>query len=205
MSFRDLIKKYAAEDNSKGTDKDTLHSYGLIYEELFKQYKQEDPLVIAEIGTYSGAFAEILVLWFPNSIVHAIDIDLSKVIFGKERSNLRYILADGTSKEVPHNITQSGSGKLFDIIIDDGSHKTSDQLTTANNWLPYLKPNGLYIIEDIDGKYYDNMLGSMTRIAGLNDRMLTVYDYRKKKDRFDDIVFLISQRKEDINVNVITN
>ena len=36
----------------------------------------------------------------------------------------------------------------FDYIIDDGSHIREHQILTASVLLPFVKPNGLYFIED---------------------------------------------------------
>ncbi|MDA8835184.1 hypothetical protein N9N31_02535, partial [Candidatus Pelagibacter bacterium] len=44
--------------------------------------------------------------------------------------------------------------KKFDLIIDDGSHFGSDQVLTFNHLFKFLSPNGIYIIEDLDGAYY---------------------------------------------------
>jgi hypothetical protein len=38
---------------------------------------------------------------------------------------------------------------LFDLIIDDGDHDREAQLATKDNLLPLLRPNGLYVTEDI--------------------------------------------------------
>ena len=38
--------------------------------------------------------------------------------------------------------------EFFDIIIDDGSHKLSDILSSLGNFYKNLKPGGFYIIEE---------------------------------------------------------
>ena len=47
----------------------------------------------------------------------------------------------------------------FDIIIDDGWHLDTAQESTLTNFFPYLKNDGLYIIEDI---YPESKLNSTT-------------------------------------------
>jgi hypothetical protein len=39
----------------------------------------------------------------------------------------------------------------IDLIIDDGSHAALDQLATLDSTWPFLKPGGLYVIEDVGG------------------------------------------------------
>ena len=42
------------------------------------------------------------------------------------------------------NVTSS-----FDVVVDDGSHKSRDQLLTMTYLMPLVRPGGVYIIEDI--------------------------------------------------------
>ena len=37
----------------------------------------------------------------------------------------------------------------FDIIIDDGVHHPELQMKTLRNFYPSLRPNGIYVIEDV--------------------------------------------------------
>lgn len=43
----------------------------------------------------------------------------------------------------------------FDIIIDDGSHKSSDIIASFQTLAKYLKSDGLYIVEDLHACYWD--------------------------------------------------
>lgn len=54
--------------------------------------------------------------------------------------------------------------KLFDIIVDDGSHVPWHQLLTFEIMFEtWLKPGGIYIIEDVETSYLD---GTNPRIYG---------------------------------------
>jgi SAM-dependent methyltransferase len=41
------------------------------------------------------------------------------------------------------------NAKTFDLIVDDGAHEWDAQLLTLTNVYPHLRPDGLYVIEDI--------------------------------------------------------
>ena len=43
----------------------------------------------------------------------------------------------------------------FDIIIDDGGHKMSEQISSFRMLYPNLNKGGLYIIEDLNSSYWD--------------------------------------------------
>ena len=70
----------------------------------------------------------------------------------------------------------------IDIVIDDGSHKVIDQVTTFNILYPRLNPNGIYIIEDIR-----NIEESKTKFLSL-DKNVKIFDYRENLNRSDDVI-----------------
>jgi hypothetical protein len=49
----------------------------------------------------------------------------------------------------------------FDIIIDDGSHTSSDIILAFCRLFPYLKTDGLYIIEDLHCSYWKQFDGGL--------------------------------------------
>jgi 8-demethyl-8-alpha-L-rhamnosyltetracenomycin-C 2'-O-methyltransferase len=63
-----------------------------------------------------------------------------------------------------HKADQENPGELcafvaatqqtFDIIIDDGGHSMNQQITSFKTLFPFLKPGGLYIIEDLHTSYW---------------------------------------------------
>lgn len=48
----------------------------------------------------------------------------------------------------------------FDVIIDDGSHRRSDQLTSLFNLIDHIRPGGYYILEDYFTAYWPVYDGS---------------------------------------------
>lgn len=137
------------------TDKHTSHEYiQCFYDDAFLPFKNQ-PVNMLEIGVLR---CESLKLWHDyfvnaNNIV-GVDI-FNRVSFEESTSRLsgynvklhRLNSVTATEKELDEFI-----GKYpdkFDIIIDDGSHVHSDQLATYNNFKPFMKKGGLYIIEDL--------------------------------------------------------
>jgi hypothetical protein len=51
----------------------------------------------------------------------------------------------------------------IDIVIDDGSHKSSDVINTLNLLFPHLNEGGHYIIEDLHTSYWPNFGGGLKR------------------------------------------
>jgi hypothetical protein len=79
----------------------------------------------------------------------------------------------------------------FDIMIDDGPHTFESMKFFINNYLPMLADDGILIVEDVQ---------SIDWIRELTDivppelkQFIKVYDLRNKKDRYDDILFVIDR------------
>lgn len=136
------------------------HTYTTYYEALF-DHCREDIQKLFECGigssdqsvlsnmTASGAPGASLRMWrdyFPNAKIVGGDID-PKTIFFEERIST-YVL-DQTDPELINTFWQSVGEDEFDIIIDDGLHTFNAGITLFENSFIKLKPNGVYIIEDI--------------------------------------------------------
>ena len=141
-----------------GTDKyhEGAHHYTPIYNQYF-QFRRKDKLRILEIGyggwskengynepDLGGESARMWRDYFPNSDIHVIDI------LPKNVTDTGYTFHQGSQTDY---MFMMGLG-LFDIIIDDGSHKSFDILRTFSTMFPYLNKNGIYVIEDAQTSYW---------------------------------------------------
>ena len=91
---------------------------------------------------------------------------------------------------------------FLDIIIDDGSHKLHDQKKFIELYMPKMKTNSLMVIEDIQKvDYIDELFCECKKQAlmnNLDDNKIIIpkfYDLRKNKNRYDDLIFEISIKK----------
>jgi len=192
LSFNDILTKYANRDNIHGTDKNTTHSYGELYSKLFLDMKNKNVVKkILEIGVFSGASVVTFADYFENAEVFGADINLSRVIFGKDNDRIKYFKVDATKDE---SVTIFKNEK-FDIILDDASHLPEDQVKTLDLFAPLLSKNGLYIIEDIsDQNDLDALKANLLNVASNHGLVLEWYDMRKLKGRYDDIVAVFNKK-----------
>ncbi len=176
-----IFKKYAEpHKGTGGGDKGTLHHYIPTYSRIFNDIRTEK-LNILEIGVWKGESMKMWREYFPNATISGIDIDMGKVEGGKiEGVNL--ILGDATSKK---DIRKFFKDQKFDIIIDDGSHKTQHIIMSLHYLWDYLKEGGLYIAEDIQEPEVD-----IPAIQLAFKRASSVVDTRKHSGRYDDILMI---------------
>ena len=169
MSLIELAKKFK-------TDKQyPTHSYiEKYYDRAFESFVGRKNLTILEIGVHEG---ESLELW--NAYFHCakiIGIDKAPVNYTPSSDIITVIHGKSSRVETFKDITN------IDIVIDDGSHKVIDQVTTFNILYPRLNPNGNYIIEDIR-----NIEESKTKFLSL-DKNVKIFDYRENLNRSDDVI-----------------
>lgn len=149
--------------NSKG------HNYVKTYEKYFFPLK-EKPIAILEIGVREGNSLNMWKDYFPNARIYGFDINPSCQMLSNER--IKVLVGDQSKLEDLDLITKLIKER-FDIIIDDGSHKSHDIITSLNFLKDYLKPGGYYFIEDMDPNQNKELVKIF--INGLRDMRLLEY------------------------------
>ena len=96
--------------------------------------------------------------YFPNSKIYGVDVQVDTVF---QEKNITTYLCSSIDKNSVDNLMKD-LNITFDIIIDDGWHLDTAQKDTLTNFFPYLKEDGLYIIEDI---YPSSELNSTTPLV----------------------------------------
>lgn len=175
-----------------GTDKNTCHSYiENFYEKEFSFYKEKN-ISLLEIGIETGGSLKLWKEYFLNSkSIIGVDIDDDKI-------DQRYKNIDGVMMYFGDAYDEKFSKKFktFDIIIDDGPHTLESQLKSIEIYLPKLKQNGLFVIEDVQNvECFDSLIDTSKKVCESIDNQIEYkvecIDLRDKKGRWDDLLFLI--------------
>lgn len=187
-----IFNRYESNDNHTGTDKNTLHSYGDLYQRLFAPIRSSARSVL-EIGIFSGASLCAWADYFANAHVTGLDITLNNVRFGKNSERISMYCMDGTKESSVKTLQslqslQSTQVQGFDMILDDGSHQAQHQIDALRIWAPYLNPGGVYACEDISESCAEHVKAEMYKIACDQGLVMAWHDLRAEKGRFDDIV-----------------
>ena len=169
-------------------DKGDVHSYLEVYEERLAPYRHTAKNIL-EIGLMSG---ESLRMWaeYFDGTVYGMDIsvtpidgmaDLSKAI--AEGYNIR--IGDASN---PDDIKKFFNRKKFDVVIEDASHSIEQQLQIYSTLKKYMKKESIYIIEDVQDidstrSLFENMD---------SNRKVEIIDRRRIKNRYDDVLVIIS-------------
>ena len=180
-------------DNTR-TDKNTVHSYLPLYQELFFNKKHTARNVL-EIGIYDGGSIKLWNDFFTNATVYGIDINANrwKEIENKEKIVL-HTLKDAYNVDffVDNFINKNIK---CDIMVDDGPHTLESMIQFIQLYSQIMTEDGILIIEDVQSWDWIEILINNT--PEHLKQYIKVYDLRPNKNRYDDIVFSIN--KQNIN------
>lgn len=172
----DTLKALFDGHQDKVTDK--WSSYLDTYESALATYREKTRTLL-EIGVQNGGSLQIWAKYFKNAeTIIGCDVEnaCSELLFDDER--IHVIVGDANSPDVLEKVSLFTSS--FDIIIDDGSHKSSDIIASIVNYLPLLDENGLFIIEDLHCSYWRDFEGGLhypySAIAFLT-RLIDIINY----------------------------
>lgn len=150
-----------------GTDK-LSHGYIPFYD----QHLPKNPKNILEIGVKEGRSVSMWKHYFPDAEIHGLDLfmefpipDIIDVKFWK-------------GNQCDWRILEQLRREDFDVIIDDGSHNSRDQMMTFFGLF-----NGKhYFIEDLhccDEEFYRDGLPFDYTVSGLFNGLMSVYRHNK--------------------------
>ena len=154
--MKSLYQLYREHDG-KVSDKWT--HYLRVYDRLFAPLRNRS-LTILEIGVQNGGSLEIWAKYFPAaSVLVGCDInpDCQKLEYDDPR--IKLIVGDANADDIERQI--SSVADAYDIIIDDGSHLSSDIVRSFVRYFPKLKPDGIYVAEDMHCSYWREYLGGL--------------------------------------------
>jgi hypothetical protein len=141
-----------------GTDKaSNFHNYTEIYYNFFNPIK-DNILNILEIGVFQGNSLRMWKDFFKNANIYGLDIN-NDCYFKEDR--IEVIIDNQTDINIINKIPDN-----LDLIIDDGGHKSEQQIQSFNLLFSKIKPGGTYIVEDVCCSYWKefNMNSNQTTI-----------------------------------------
>lgn len=165
------------------TDKWGSHFYIPHYERHL-EHLRNNKIKLLEIGV--GGYEDPktgghgMRMWkefFPNGQIYAIDI-FNKQFLKEDR--IKIFQGSQVDEKFLKEIVNEASS--FDVIIDDGSHINSHVIKTFEILFPFLSPNGLYIVEDLQTSYWKEFGGDS---FNLKKRTTAMNYFKQLTDRLN--------------------
>jgi len=120
-----------------------------IYHRHFQRFVGKEVTVV-EVGIFSGGSLTMWKRYFgPQCLIYGIDLQSECKAYEDERTKV--FIGDQSDRSFWRRFR--GEVKNIDIVIDDGGHLPEQQIVTFEETVPYLRPGGVYLCEDILGSH----------------------------------------------------
>lgn len=162
-----------------GTDKSSnIHNYCEKYEKWFP-FERLEPIRILEIGVLDG---KSLLTWrefYPNATIIGVDINDDCKQYEDIENNIYVEIGSQYDSHFLNEICKKYGS--FDLVLDDGSHIQKHMIFSFEHIFPFLKSEGIYVVEDTVTSYWEDVYEGGFRKKG------TCIEYFK--DLIDDVNF----------------
>ncbi|MCY9872547.1 class I SAM-dependent methyltransferase [Vibrio barjaei] len=153
------MKLHSVFEQHKGKASDKWSLYLDVYNHEFSRFIDKDPSIL-EIGVQNGGSLEIWDDFLSPKKIVGCDINPKCNELEYSNSNIKLLVQDinldssllFVKEELPDGI---------DLLIDDGSHTSSDIITTFSKYFPLLNDGGLFVVEDLHCSYWNEFEGGL--------------------------------------------
>jgi SAM-dependent methyltransferase len=161
MSRKSLRTLYT-EHTGKVSDKWAL--FIDVYDRVLDAYR-EQPIDFLEVGVQNGGSLEIWAKFFPEArALVGCDIDARCGDLEFDDPRIKVVVGAINETATFREIAKHMTG--FDVFIDDGSHTSPDIVSSFVNYFRFLRPGGLYLIEDLHCAYWRHWGGGISQPTG---------------------------------------
>lgn len=187
MTKKTLQQLYV-EHSGKVSDKWSI--YLTEYDRIFNEYRDK-PVRLLEIGIQNGGSLEIWSRFFPDAqklVGCDINPDCARLTY--EDPRIAVVVGDANTDAVQATVLQHALA--FDVIIDDGSHRSSDIVKSFARYFPTLAEGGVFVAEDLHCSYWQEFEG------GLFDPFSSVTFFKRLADILSYEHWGINKKRTDI-------
>jgi hypothetical protein len=145
-------------DNKKRVIDKWSH-YFEAYDRHFSKYRGKE-IVLLEIGTFQGGSLQMWKDYFGDKAkIYGIDINPNCKLV--EEENITVMIGSQSDRDFLKNVIKEVPP--FDILIDDGGHTMLQQIVSFEELFDHIKPDGVYLCEDLHTSYWKEYGGGYKR------------------------------------------
>lgn len=124
--------------------------YFEIYERHFARFRGAEVTVL-EIGVARGGSVQMWKHYFgPKARIFGVDIDPNCAAFAE--GQIEVLIGSQEDRAFLRSVAERIP--VIDILIDDGGHTMTQQITTFEELFPRIAPHGVYLCEDLHTSYW---------------------------------------------------
>lgn len=153
QSFREVFETH------EGKVSDKWDFYLQTYGQLFAPV-QHKPVNLLEIGIQNGGSLDIWAKYFASGTGFVgVDIDPACASLQFSDPRISTIIGDAKSPAIRDQIRDTTP--RYDVVVDDGSHISSDVIANFLSLVPLLADEGIYVVEDMHCSYWKERGGEL--------------------------------------------
>ena len=191
-SLTDLANHHASDKGTIGPSKRwPVHNYTDVYDAYLHPLRQKE-ITMLEIGlgvtgnnwhsaivhgrNTGGASLKMWYDYFPHATIFGMDINACSYL---DNERIKTFVGHQGQRSDLEAFSDAHGSPRFDLIFDDGSHRPDDQQVSLDYFFKFLKPGGIYFIEDLmaNGKgdegsgrcYSDKAINTRTVLKSFRD------------------------------------
>lgn len=115
---------------------------------------RDGAVTLLELGVHMGESLKVWASYFRRGNIIGVDI-LEKNVDFSAYPNIVFERGDQTDSDRLKEICLAHARNGLDIVLDDASHLGQSSVASYTTLFGYLKPGGLYIVEDWGTGYFD--------------------------------------------------
>ena len=152
-SLDDLANKYSTDKGTRYPG-DSRHGYAPFYDQIFTPIRDKEirmlEIGICMEGTLGGHSVFMWREYFSKASIYTFDIvDMSNHAAIVNYPNHFFYKGDQGNRNDFVSMYEEFGNEPFDFILEDGSHTTQHQMISFGHLFQYVKPGGVYILEDV--------------------------------------------------------
>lgn len=148
------------------------HHYFPIYEAHFRRFRRKK-ITLLEIGVSHGGSLQMWKKYFGrNATIVGVDINPECKRLEENKIYIRI----GSQEDSTFLKKLAKEFGPFDIIIDDGGHTVKQQNITFDSLYSSVKPNGVYLVEDLHTNYWHEFGGGYMKRGTFVERSKHMVD-----------------------------
>lgn len=144
-----------------------------IYERHFEKFRNKE-IVVLEIGVFHGGSLQMWKHYFGDKAkIYGIDINPKCKEF--EEENIEIFIGSQSDRNFLRKV--KNLIPKIDILIDDGGHTMKQQIVSYEELFEHIKPNGVYLCEDLHTSYWIKYCGGFKSKGSFIEYSKNFIDY----------------------------
>ncbi|WP_431226293.1 class I SAM-dependent methyltransferase [Burkholderia contaminans] len=156
MTSNSICKLY---ETHEGKVSDKWSHYIHVYDDIFGVIRDSVESLL-EIGVQNGGSLEIWAKYFSGATC-IVGCDVNEKCGNLIFDDPRISVVVGDINDENSRIAIKKQSERFDVIIDDGSHRSGDVIKSFARYFSMLRDGGVYIVEDLHCSYWPDFEGGL--------------------------------------------